>query len=353
METLALHIGHINLARKFGGGEQQTLNLMKELAASKIQQTLVCHSPGRLSNAALESGISVQYVKHWLRGHHQRQDVDIWHAHDGKAVHWAALHHLIYRKPYIITRRVDNPIKSNFYTKYSYCSAEYVVCLSNAIEARVMELDLRTNRTIIPSSFSTFPVHPKESSTIRKKYCGKFIIGQVGALLKHKGQHITVEAAQKLAGEMPWLKFLLLGDGPERKPLEKAIRRTPSVSLLGHKERIGPFYAAFDLFVFPSITEGLGSSILEAMQAKIPVLATTAGGIPDIIDHGVNGWLVRPNDPDELAEAISYLYHHPDIRLQLAQHAYNNLDRFSPKTLAKRYIELYSSSLTHRESQQQ
>lgn len=269
--------------------------------------------------------------------------MDLWHAHDGKAVYWAALQHKLRGTPYLITRRVDNPITPNPIARAAYRNASFVACLSRAIEIRVAQIEPRANCVIIPSSFSRFRQDSSDISAIRERYAEKFLVGQVGSLLRHKGQHVTIEAARRIAQELPQVHFLLLGEGPERENLAAASQHLPNVSLLGHQSNIGPYFAAFDLFIFPSLNEGLGSSILEAMQAGTPVLASRVGGIPDVVDHQVTGWLVEPASAAELAEAIEHLYRHPQLRQKLAQRASEKLNRFSPVAIAERYLRLYQA----------
>lgn len=316
---------------------------MRELATQGLRQKLLCRSPGRLAESAAKLGIETHYIKHWLVGHHRKFPVDLWHAHDGKAVYWAALQHKLYGKPYFITRRVAHSIKSNPGARAAYRNASRVVCLSHAIDNQVLELEPRTRRTIIPSSFSTFRSDLQRAAAIRSQYADKFLVGQVGSLFRIKGQHITIEAARLLSTRLPQVHFLFLGDGPERDALAKDSAGLSNLSILGHQRDIGPYFQAFDLFILPSLLEGLGSSILEAMQARTPVLASNVGGIPDVVNHQVTGWLVNPGDPAELAEAIEHLYRNPELRQQLAQKASENLTRFSPKAVAASYLRLYRS----------
>jgi glycosyltransferase involved in cell wall biosynthesis len=181
---------------------------------------------------------------------------------------------------------------------------------------------------------------------IRSRWPGKRLVGQAGRLLRHKGHDVTVAAARRLAARRPDLQFLLLGDGPRRVELERVVRDLPNVSLLGHVRNIGDYLAALDLFVFPSLTEGLGSSILEAMQAGVPVVASAAGGIPDLIEDGVTGLLVPPGDDAALAAAIAEVTDNPDVGQRLVNAARRRLSEFSPETVSSRYLGLYRQILS-------
>ena len=335
------HICHINLAKGFHGGERQTLNLIRELKVLGVEQSLICHPKGPLRQEVEALGVNTQTVSHWLKGHGRRSPGDLMHCHCGRGVHWAALQHKLYKQPYIITRRVDNPIKTNAWAKSAYQNARLLVCVSKAVVSEVHKLNVQIKAVVIPDSFSGFEVESEKVAQIRARYKGKFLIGQAGKLLEHKGFRYTVAAAERVKQQHPNAHFLILGDGPLREELAASTKDLDNVSMLGHKEDIGNYLAALDLFVFPSVTEGLGSTIPEAMQLDIPVLATRAGGIPDLIESGVNGRLVAPADAYVLADAMGELIESPQLRDEYAKVAASRLSQYSPQAIANAYADVY------------
>lgn len=341
-----IRICHVNLALGFAGGEQQTLNLLRGLASLGLDQVLVCHKGNELALRARAAGIRVTEVGHFVRGHRRGSRADLVHAHCGRSLHWAAIEHLLRATPYIYTRRVDNRLRLFFATRWRYRHAARVVCLSRAIEAVVQRAVGPVRTTIIASTYSDLRSNREAVAAIRSRWPGKRLVGQVGRLLRHKGHDVTVAAARRLAARRPDLQFLLLGDGPRRVELERSVRDLPNVSLLGHERNIGDYLAALDLFVFPSLTEGLGSSILEAMQAGVPVVASAAGGIPDLIEDGVTGLLVPPGDDAALAAAIAEVTDNPDVGQRLVSAARQRLSEFSPETVSSRYLGLYRQILS-------
>lgn len=119
-------------------------------------------------------------------------------------------------------------------------------------------------------------------------------------------------------------QFVLVGDGYERPKLERLIRENDlntSVFLFGSLARANTYLRAFDYFVLPSRKEGLPYVLLEAMQAKVPVIATRVGGIPELIEDKKSGLLVNPDNVAELAEALAYAVEHPDEMKQFAANA--------------------------------
>lgn len=348
-----MHICHINLAKGFSGGEQQALNLILELEKQGIRQTLVCRTGGELERRGRSLGLTCHPVRHFLTGHLKRMDADLLHGHCGRSVYWAAIEHQLKGIPFLITRRVDNPMGKSWATRRAYGGAASIVCVSRAIERIVvdsMEVDSMelASTEVIPDSYSRFQVDDGETLAIKRAWAGKFLVGQIGKFLEHKGHHITVEAARRLQISHPHIQFLLLGDGPRRKELEAQALDLPNITFLGHRKDIGNYLSILDLLVFPSITEGLGSSILEAMLSEVPVIASETGGIPDLLEQDRNGILVPPGDADALTRSIVALAENPDLRHRLTAEASLRLPRFSPEAIAERYLSVYDKlTITH------
>lgn len=338
-----MHICHINLARGFSGGERQTLNLIQRLAKEGFTQTLVTLPGSGLAATAKQFPISLRPTKHSLLGHFRQPHYDLIHCHDGKSVYWGRIEHALRGTPYLITRRVENPLSNNRVARSAYARAACVVCLSRAV-ARVVERQVPQARTtIIPSSFSAFPADPQQVAEIRARFRGKVLIGQVGRLLRIKGFDTTIEAARRLAASHPQAAFLFLGEGPEAHNLREQAKGLANVHFLGHQDAIGDWLGALDLMVFPSRTEGLGSTILEAMQHNVPIIASEVGGIPDMVSHGQNGLLVPVSDSEALADAVVELLDNPTRARDLANAALSTLEAFTPESVATRYIKLYTS----------
>src|SRR5581483_5507805 len=149
---------------------------------------------------------------------------------------------------------------------------------------------------------------------------GAPLVGNVAALVPHKGQRYLIEAARLVVREAPDVRFVILGEGELRGRLARRIhelRLDKHVLLPGFRTDVLGCHKAFDLFVMSSITEGLGTSILDAMACGRAVVATRAGGIPEIVEHGATGLLVEPRDPPALARAILELMRDPARRARM------------------------------------
>ncbi|MBK1874742.1 glycosyltransferase family 4 protein [Marinobacter sp. 1-3A] len=340
-----MHICHVNLAGGFSGGERQTVNLIRELAREGATQTLVARPGSRLhTELATVDGLAFRSCSHFLLGH-KGGTWDLIHCHDGKSVYWAYIEYLLRKTPYIITRRVDNPLGKGRLTGSAYRLARRVVCLSRAIAASVEGRVPEANTVVIPSSFSGFKADGAETRSIRERYQGKRLVGQVGRLLEHKGYQVTIEAARLLRKKKPDLAFVFLGEGPDEKQLKQRARDLDNVFFVGHQTNVGSWLAAMDVFVFPSLHEGLGSTVLDAMHQGVPVIGAKAGGIPDMIEHEVTGLLVAPGDAEELAAGIERLLEDKTQAQDLAARAGQQLTRFSPNHVANLYLGLYRELL--------
>jgi glycosyltransferase involved in cell wall biosynthesis len=148
------------------------------------------------------------------------------------------------------------------------------------------------------------------------------IIGTLARLDPRKGIRILLDAMPRLIPEYPALLLLVGGAGEEQEALERQARAlgiADRVVFVGPVQDPRDFYRRLDLFVLPSLDEGFGLVLLEAMATGVPVIGTRVGGVPEILTHGVNGWLVEPGDPVALAAGIRILWADPALRRQVAQ----------------------------------
>ena len=118
-----------------------------------------------------------------------------------------------------------------------------------------------------------------------------------------------------------------------------------NISFTGWVENVGDYLAAFDMFVLPSLREGFGSILVDAMQFGLPIVASSVGGIPDIIEHGKNGFLVTPGDECELADAIVHLYTDAGMRDAMSTAALRRAKDYRPEKMIECYWNLYREIL--------
>jgi glycosyltransferase involved in cell wall biosynthesis len=151
-----------------------------------------------------------------------------------------------------------------------------------------------------------------------------FVIGHAGAFTREKGQDVALEAALLLAPRLPHARMLLAGDGPERRDQMVGIAILP-----GFLDDLTEFYAALDVFIMPSRSEGWGLTALEAMANGLAVIATDAGGLPELVEQGKTGWLVPSDSPPALAEAIEAAASDPTRRCEYGRNGRLRAAQFS------------------------
>ena len=341
-----LPVCHINLARivHLRGAERQTELLIRELAKTLPQQRLVVMKHGVLANRLDDvANLEICRVRNRFSALRACQGVLLSHAHEPHASQVAYMAKALWGNPYIITRRTDHPIGGSRFTRGVYCNARTVVALSMAIEAQVRERFEDVSIDRIPSAWT--PKEPQASvhKKIREHYAAKFLVGHIASMDdERKGHRILLEAAGELIGKAPDIHFLLLGAGQLEAKFREQADGLRNVSFQGWQEDPFSWISAFDLFVFPSLYEGLGSVLLDVLRAGVPVVASRAGGIPDVITSDC-GILVEPNDADALSSEILSLYRSVTERDRLSRGAKTRSREFSPQNMADSYMDLYQA----------
>jgi glycosyltransferase involved in cell wall biosynthesis len=209
------------------------------------------------------------------------------------------------------------------------------------------------NCAILPSENLTLPVN---RYPLRKSLGlpDGFVVCAVGRLSPEKGHCHLLQAVPRLLARIPQFQMLLLGEGQERISLQEQTKRLGienHVTFAGFKTDVGPWIQACDLLVNPSLSEGTPNVVLEAMALGTPVVATSVGGVPDLVEHQKSGILVSPGDPIPLGDAILYLFNHPAASLELARNAQERLREYSPERQTQQLIELYRRVLRDSETQ--
>lgn len=172
------------------------------------------------------------------------------------------------------------------------------------------------------------------------------VVVGVGRQEVQKGQWSLVEAAGMLASRRPRLVVLLAGrPGGATSRIDQARRNLPPgarVQVLGHRDDVPEVLAAADLFAFPSLREGLGGALIEAMALALPIVASDIPVLREVLDAGGNATLVPPSDPGALAAAIDHLLDRPDLRAAYGARSRERFEeRFTLDRCAARMVDLY------------
>jgi glycosyltransferase involved in cell wall biosynthesis len=189
-----------------------------------------------------------------------------------------------------------------------------------------------------------------------RRYLGlpadRFVVGWVGRMTAVKRTDDVLDAFRLLREEGVDACLCLVGDGPDRERLEQRASELGVIRdtlFLGYQEDVAPYYAAFDALVLPSANEGTPVSVIEALAAEIPVVATRVGGVPDVVREGEEGFLVDAGDTEQLAERLERLARDPELRRRLGASGRGRvLSRYAVERLLDDVDRLYRELLRAR-----
>ncbi len=206
-----------------------------------------------------------------------------------------------------------------------------IIAVSEAVKKSLIEYIgiPEAKITVIYNGLEDIAVHKAESRDKVRVMLGfapdDFVIGCLGRLVAMKGHQYLIEALAEIRKRHVRCKCLIIGDGPERQKIEQQVQAMgldDAVFLLGVRRDIPELLSAVDLVVVPSILkEGLPLVLVEGSAMSLPLVATNIGGSPEIVKHGVNGFIVEPKDTKALSEKIIYLIEHPGECQEMGQHS--------------------------------
>ncbi|MBI5202947.1 MAG: glycosyltransferase [Elusimicrobia bacterium] len=289
------------------------------------------------------------------------------HAHTGHTAALAVLASKAGGPPCVVHRRVDFKLSGLLSRRLKYQAAGRVIAVSGAI-GRLLEdqgmppekiavvpdaipADAAEAKTAGAEAFS--PASPAERASLRARLAEAWKadaeapwIGNVAALVPHKDQANFLKAAAVVAKRRPNAVFWIVGEGPLRAELETLARRLglgASVRFTGSQPRPQDWLRTLDVFALSSWGEGMGSVLLEALACGAPIAATTAGGIPEVVEDDRTALLVPPRDPEALGGAIARLLQEPPLARKLASAGLGQLERFSLAENADAVLKIYET----------
>lgn len=352
----------------FGGASMHVLQLLKFMRSLGHEVALVSAPDRRLITEAKNAGAKVFENPYFVRRFHILNDVkafipvykairdfkpDIIHAHSTKAGviarFWSAVlgiksviftaHGWVFTegKKYIerwITAQVEK-LMAKFTAK--------IICVSEFDKNLALKFSVAPENKLITIHNGVDPMAFAESlkSKNLKKIDNEICITFVGRLAPPKDIFLLIDAVQSIDG----IKVLIVGDGELRDKVEKYILKKnldTKIKLLGERADVPDILAQSDIFVLPSRWEGLPLTIIEAMMAKLPVVATAVGGVPELVDDGITGILVPPADVEALRVAIKKLIEYPDLRIKMGENGYKKaVEKFKLENMLVKTLNVY------------
>jgi glycosyltransferase involved in cell wall biosynthesis len=359
---------HIDTARTWRGGQNQVLVTVMGLRALGHRTILVAHSEGALRQRA-EEGLELFSLAPrtemdlgaaWRLARLVKQlRPDVVHAHDPHGVAMAGLALSMSTQPaqppLVASRRVDFHLKGSSLSRWKYRQVDCFICASEAIRQILIADGVPEGRTVtVHEGIDLERVESAPPARLHEELWLPHqapIVGNVAALVPHKGQRHLIEAAALVVRQVPDARFVIAGEGELRQALERQIKEhhlEKHVLLAGFRPDVLSVHKAFDIFVMSSVTEGLGTSLLDAMACAKPVVATTAGGIPEVVADGETGLLVPPRDHHALADAIVRLLNDAGLRTRLGEAGRARVrERFSADRMVRDTLRVYERVALH------
>ncbi len=203
---------------------------------------------------------------------------------------------------------------------------------------------VRRKLILIPNGIPVVVDATAQDDTV--DFCSQgFVIGAIGRLSPEKGFEYLLDAVASLVVDGKDIRLVLIGEGAERQRLEKRVSRlklADRVHFAGYRENAGRYLTLFNAFVISSLTEGLPITLLEAMKAKTPIIATHVGAIPNALHNGKGGLLVSPKDKVALACAISQIIDNPERAGAQVEYSYRTfINAYTSDRMAERYLDVY------------
>lgn len=319
-----MRILHLSSEKTWRGGEQQIAYLIEELRLQNIESTVVVRADSAFEKHCQRSGID--FVRAGFRNEldiktalfikntAEQKSIDLVHIHTAKSHGLAVLAaKLGLEAPMVLSKRTDHPIKSNWFSRYKFDFGQIrkILCVSKKIKD-IIDRDLKDpSRSIAVYSGIDLTKFKFE----KKNYFHDFFkldrnirfVGNTSAISEHKDYFTFVNTAEKVCEENKDVRFLVIGTGPLEAEIKAYVRSKKlenKVLFTGFLENLNEVLFNLDVFLITSKEEGLGTSILDAHACGVPVVATRAGGIPEIVIDGQTGTLCDLGDSTALARAV-------------------------------------------------
>ncbi len=356
----------IDAGKEWRGGQRQSLFLAKELKRRGLPFFFIVQPESPLHQKACEAELPVLPFKMrnefdlpailrlaWAM---KRKKCLLVHFHDAHSAAVGSVAASLAKVPFrIITRRVDFPLKKNYFSRRKYMkNIDVIIAISEGVKKVLVEGGINPVNVEVISSGIDFSSFEEGSSALTSKdYLHRefsfevddYLVGIVAHLADHKGHQYLIQATKILKQQAPKIKTIIVGEGPLSMELDRQAKELDVediIFFLGFRKDIPKILSSLDLFVLSSHLEGMGSSILDAMASRLPVVATKVGGIPEVVINGETGLLVPPRNPSALARAILMLYSDKTLASRLGQKGYELVHRkFSAEAMADKVVRLY------------
>jgi len=350
----------VNSEGGWRGGENQVFLLARDLPAPWKSVT-VCLPGSPLALRLREAGRAVEElpmsgggdiravraIRRLALEHH----AEALHAHTSHAHSLCRLAVIGRDLPLVVTRRVDFPIKRGCFARWKYGQrVTRMVAISREIERILVTGGVAAERCLVIPSGVDFSLLDAANAVDLRRELGlpaeSLLVGNAAALVDHKDHRTLLDAWAQVEAAAPTAHLVIAGDGELAGALHAHAQalRLARVHFLGFRNDVPGILKSLDLFVMSSHMEGLGTSIMDAMRCGLPVVATRAGGIPELVVDDANGLLVGVRDAPALAAALTRTLNDHGLRRRLASGARASAEaHFSHVRMVEGYAQLYAA----------
>jgi len=326
----AMKILHIEMGRHLYGGARQVAYLLDGLAAHPGEHGLVCAEGAEIAGALTNEAVRIHPLRMAgdldlsfiarLRRVIRTEKPDLLHIHSRRGDWLAALAGRLEGLPMVHSRRVDNPPRW-IDLKLKFPLFRKIVTISEGIREVLRGAGVTDDKLVcVPSAVDTERYRPAcAHEEFRRTFGleeGQRVLAVIAQLIPRKGHAVLFDALPAVLARHPNLRVLVFGQGPLLAGLRQRVGELgldTTVRFEGFRTDLDRILPCLDLVVHPALMEGLGVSLLEAAACGVPIVACGTGGIPEIVHHGVNGYLVKPGDSQTLADTVVTLLNQPEL----------------------------------------
>ncbi|MCO5248520.1 MAG: glycosyltransferase family 4 protein [Chitinophagales bacterium] len=358
------NIIHLSSADIWRGAEQQIIYLYQGLKEKGYRQKIYCSENGVLAQYCIqnhlphqtykkESGLNLNLAS-LIRQADRNREVDVLHIHDPHAHHaYISAYLLGLETPAILHRRVDFLTAQNIFSagKYSIEGIKKIICVSQRVKevfknnAKIYDKCQVIYDTVDIQKFQKINgrnILEKEFPQLKNQT----IVANIAAMVDHKDYPTFLKSVHyllKVLNEKE-LKFLIIGQGEKEQEIRQLIQDyhlEADVIIVGQRNDIPDILNGIDIYTFTSKMEGFGSTILEVMSAKVPIVATNVGGPAEILQHKKTALISNVGDYISISQNISELKNHPELRKNIAHQAFQTVEKYSITQYVKQIEDIY------------
>lgn len=353
---MPLRLLFVDLETEWRGGQSQALITLCGLRRRGDDAQLLAVAGGALAKRAREAGIPVIEVevrhKRWRAASALRRVLrdappDVVYANESHALTAAWLARVHRHVTLVAARRLAYPIQQNPISRARFRAPHRIFAISDFVAQSVAASGLPAERVLVVREGIEIPapITAAQRTVARQTWNladDEFVLGCVGYLLPEKGQEILVRALPAICDAAPRTRLMLAGDGPSRDSLEALARQLgvrERIIFAGFVERIDAVYDALDAFVFPSLAEPSGTSLLAAMAHGLPIAAVARGGVPEYVRDNVNGLLISEPEPSAIGSAVIRLLADPELPRRLGACARADIaERYASHVMVEHFL---------------